>query len=779
MAADEINDQLSRILGGANTRPLPSSEPGLGDAAAGRFASDELAYRKGAAEMAAMFAGEIASQSAKEIVAAIGDLKNDLRAILTGTTASPTAAGGVPIPGVDIAPGTGPGAAASQQRTDTTTSSAPTEGGNQRKPPPNPKEEYEAARHHPITGIQKRIGGRLQEALSSAAPRVDDIEGDPDNIRVTTREGIETIIARDSDEGRSVLRNSARVARVGGALGKLSAGEGMAGALGSFGSVARVAGPIGIGVGLIQQGANKLEDQYNAQAQYKSAFGDDDTGMFAAKERLGSFTARLSGWGTIGGDRAVEQYERATALGLRGERRTEAMDFATDMFKSLGVDTAEAMEIVQRTTRNTQLSLGAFAQGMKEVSKAAVEAGRSAKDARDQFLGTQAGLVQAGVGSTGSIYSAEFITSVAQGFGGGLDGSDYTGFLSDRSLQLQAANSGMSYSDLLAKRASGQADVLGGAIVGGMSQIADMILASWGVTRDAAKGAIQSVTGADQKIPSADQNEAILNAIKKAGSGAASIITVRSAFKAYGMEGKTDEDMLRMLWINLLGIDEGFASESQVIQRKDDKKYQKWYGKSLDRDWNDTVPLIGDGGDLVQMAQDLGLLEEKGFVDELKDGVGPYDQKPVLTGVEEDYLNDVADNRGGYTQLDRLFGENEDEFLKEAGAKNLDEAKIYVKDPSGKMVPMNLRDALKNEDYKNQILAGSAHVGSEGGKTISEITNITGSPVNSTDGTDTGGTSTTRVEVVPGPELREWFKFNNVSNSDRNGTPPPATPSGG
>lgn len=223
-----------------------------------------------------------------------------------------------------------------------------------------------------------------------------------------TEQVIDLVKESDPEYGRRA-RRIARGAQVSGLATGVAAGEGIVGTLGS--TMARVAGPVGIAIGGAQAIDSFLVGQGQKATPYRSAFGEEGTGMFAARERFDEGMAALGGFGTIGGERARAQFREASAMGLRGERREDATEFATEMYQRFGMETSAAMGLVEQAVINGSGSLSDFSEAIENVSRAAVEAGRSSAEAVEDFTKAQSFIARNVTGGEASVKVTEQISA--------------------------------------------------------------------------------------------------------------------------------------------------------------------------------------------------------------------------------------------------------------------------------------------------------------------------------------------------------------------------------
>jgi hypothetical protein len=301
-------------------------------------------------------------------------------------------------------------------------------------------------------------------------------------------------------------------------------------AMGTLGGMAaRVAGPLGIAVGGAQLVGGALESQNQAASTYRSAFGEQDTSMFAAQERFAEWRAGLSGFGTIGGERAREQFQQASAMGLRGETRDQATDFGSDMYMRFGMDTSESMQIVEQSIKQGNLSLRDFGTAITEVSRAAVEAGRSSAEAIKDFTDAQAVVASRVTPGGASIAVTSAISAVDKGLPTALSDSlggakGLAGMLTPEMIMSNAALSGQD--PMAAYSLASDPNTAEGQITSTLAQagqsLVNMMAPLFGMTPTQVREVVREATGG-QTVSYERQYEIFVNDLAK-GRDAAGIL---------------------------------------------------------------------------------------------------------------------------------------------------------------------------------------------------------------------------------------------------------------
>ena len=238
-------------------------------------------------------------------------------------------------------------------------------------------------------------------------------------------------------------------------LGEMAEGKGLGEAVASaapaVGKALGVAGAVYTGVRMAEQFA---VDQRSANMEYQSILGGTNAEGF--KERLGNFGFRMSQFGTMGaGDAhtiymgAIENY--GTDQGLRNRYQNAA----TDLYRNSGLSADESTRLLNMAAGAGNDNLTEFADAIREVGKAAREAGESAADGRAYFQEAFQGTQGYATGSA-QIGAARGMASVRIGLGDRFSDASFAGMDSPINLRRMAQSQGMSYPDFIAATTGGQ-----------------------------------------------------------------------------------------------------------------------------------------------------------------------------------------------------------------------------------------------------------------------------------------------------------------------------------
>lgn len=280
------------------------------------------------------------------------------------------------------------------------------------------------------------------------------------------------------EEGRVLGRFGQVGATVGtnamSAASKIARGESVSSALPGFG---RVAGPVGFTLGVGAMAVHQLASQREMNRGYQAIYGGPN---FSLTDPRSGFRGRLAenvfGWGqvaTMGSSRARELYRGVSEIGLTGDSRHEALQFATGEFNRLGMDPQQALQLINQMVTNGVSAFTVLSSALDKVSETARSAGMNVSQAQQRF-GQVLGAVQQSVtGTEAAPVIAAGIQNELTKQGQTLSGQlDFTGMLGQQSLMMQATRLGMNPTSYIAKAGQDPA-LLGKGLQANVDQIRD------------------------------------------------------------------------------------------------------------------------------------------------------------------------------------------------------------------------------------------------------------------------------------------------------------------
>lgn len=558
---------------------LPSSDPQVTGEALSSFISEQARQMADQIRSHAMFTSEFTSGS-RQVLSELRGLASDISAVRAEISQS------------SGAPGISQGSA-----TDPTTGRArPSPPPRMPSPPRAPVDEgrSSAPSSPPMTyseglsrGENLRMGDVIQSVarfgqrfVSAHTPSTWDRS--PDGALITQYvNGELSYVKQDPGTGqilshmpvnapgaiRAVARSDAmanRFASVSGALGRYGAGEGVLGAIG--GSAAKLAGPIGITVGVAQQIGDKIGEQTAAGAPWRQIYGED-AGRFAIEQRSRSWLAGLDSFlsGT-GFGRGREDYQAMAQLGLQGTGLDNAVNFSRQMYLSHGMDSRTSAQFVQMS-RDTAVSLETLSAQIEKVGEAAVAAGQNSEKAISSFAAASQSLRSGGVSAAGSSAAAASIdASVREQLPTSL-ASDQTvsaisGSVNQQNLMLYAARTGQDWRRLSQNLSTDVTGRVASTIAQGtITDAVDRICGAAGTNRAALAAEISAKYPGVTHLSPAQQNAILANHLNING------YTIGQIFQGMGLNIAADQQM-NMFFETVMGnvdVTSGIASGTKPL----------------------------------------------------------------------------------------------------------------------------------------------------------------------------------------------------------------------
>jgi hypothetical protein len=179
-----------------------------------------------------------------------------------------------------------------------------------------------------------------------------------------------------ADEVNKFLRNTSSAGRLAAGLASKGGGSLLGGVLDTVGPVAGVAG---VAATLGYQGIKFVQQQREANRQYQQISGG--TNIDGLRARMGEYGFDARNMLTMGSGQASALYQGVSQLGVTGNTRDQALNFATDNFRKTGLDVATSMDLINTSVKHGNTNFVALAQGLKEVGDAAKNAGTNVGDA--------------------------------------------------------------------------------------------------------------------------------------------------------------------------------------------------------------------------------------------------------------------------------------------------------------------------------------------------------------------------------------------------------------
>jgi hypothetical protein len=677
-------------------------------------------------EQAAVFIEQILNAVAEKVMTVIDETPegHDLLGVLSQRLngGRPTRSGSVPSSarrGVVIQPGSGSGS----QQTQPTETQTPTHSSEEAKAPPLGTSQilgqYRQARSAEQDMTMRGVAGQAMRGVahyvSERNPGYVQATND-DGTRVLRKMGADGSVIDEVAEGEAGFNSIRRKSYLVGQATRVAAGEGL-----SLGSIApvlgRVAGPVGMVVGAASVVGNALESQNRAAATYRSYYGEEAGGPFAAQSRFSEYMAGLRGFGTIGGEQARENFRLAASMGLRGADRSEATGFMGDMFMRYGMKGEESQQIVANALATGVSSLDEFADAIKEVSKAAVEGGRSSKEAIEGFVAAQKYVGTNLVGGTASVQIAKNAADIAdhqisRGLSESIGGAPgIVGMVNDRNIAMVAMASGQDVSTAMwrATDPSTAAQQAAATVTGVGNLLVRNVAGTMGRSEEQVRAAVKQMTGG--KTPSNEREMArVFEELCGGAQQAGMVFRGMQLYAGNVLRIPTDRGhLLRLFFESLAGAFESEGQQQKDVTGGGLRTYEQFkvdpktgvIAAGEDRDaWREQAEKISD---------------RLGGASTTSGASGAYFQSAMTTG------------KGSSVAEALLNPDNQKKVLQAAGAGIMEQVKIRVQDGTSTK-DLSVEEIMRDPKYYQQLASGKASIlgGKDGPTSVADVLGLAG-----------------------------------------------------
>lgn len=500
-------------------------------------------------------------------------------------------------------------------------------------------------------------------------------------------------------------RGMSRIGRVQGVVNAVGEGQGLSGMLGKVGG--RFAGPIGVAVGAGMALNNQMISQRRQNAFYKNIYGGSEGDAAKARGQEWLYSHLGDGvLGVMGSDEASQLFRGVSSMGLQGNQRQSALDFATAQYQRTGMDISTSLDLMEAATKNGVQSFSELNGALADVADSAKAGHKSLKEAQEQFVATYKTISGSVSNTSTSGVIAGGLTSLQQGLGHRLGSVDFGGMMGDQRQQMMmAAMLGMNPNEFQ------------------LGLQSDPSLAGRGI--NAVLGRIGS-TALDAGTKAATQGT--YDRLRRAGGGKMS----EDAWGELGREmlsygGNSLARYQAMAQAMGLNLTQAQVAEFAARQEFGDpsmnaeEKMGAAHGGFSANEANQVkgIDLRKGGGNRFSGAsagQDQDLARElgiKGHSWAWQDWAGGSDK---ATDAYFDSLHEKGGKR--YKSIEEL--------LRNGGVG--DDTKIRVKDKSGKDVDVTLAQAIKY--HKDELESGNLQItaGKDAGKTVGEVTGVYAKP---------------------------------------------------
>lgn len=227
--------------------------------------------------------------------------------------------------------------------------------------------------------------------------------------------------------------------------GAIAEGQGVKEAIGAAfpGLVSKVALPLAV-AGVADQALDFATAQREQNRKWQQITGGSNASGFGERAKSQVFEWGMKG--IMGAGTAEELYMGAARMGLRGDERGQALDFAVANFKKHGMDVADSLALINTALESSNSNLSGLSTALDGVSNTARAAGRNVGEAQKAFAARYETVTQT-IGGASAVALAAGQTETVTNLGRGLEGITFGSSTMDQRIQAQAL--GMSYTDYL------------------------------------------------------------------------------------------------------------------------------------------------------------------------------------------------------------------------------------------------------------------------------------------------------------------------------------------
>lgn len=497
-------------------------------------------------------------------------------------------------------------------------------------------------------------------------------------------------------------RGMSRIGRVQGAVNAIGEGEGLSGAITKIGG--RFAGPAGIALGVGMQVNDQMIKQRKSNAFYQNIYGGNNRSGYGQRAQEFGFS-HLATAGLMDSGEASELFRGVSSLGLQGDHRQGALDFATSQYRSTGMEVATSLQLIQQATENGVHSMTDFTDSLSQVEEQARKSGKSLKEAQEQYAATYGMLSGTFSNNEGTANIAGGLTAMQQGLGHRLGSMNLGGMVnSSQQQRMMASMLGMDPAKFQMMAQTNEGDVLGKGMNAAFGRILNQGLAPG--SADSVKGLADRLKKENGGSLSEDSYGEIGRQLLSTGGNSPE--RVKAIAAAMGVQ-LTDAQVPE--FIARLATGDDALNAEKALGRND-------LGKGFD---DASASKIGADGishsgllPISNRRQNLDLAKLLNIKSE--DGKFSASGWQGKTGKATDAYFDSLHQSGGkrYKSIEGL--------IKDGGIG--DDTRIRVKDKDGKDRDVTLEQAIKY--HKDELEAGKVQItaGKDAGKTVGEVTGV-------------------------------------------------------
>lgn len=218
------------------------------------------------------------------------------------------------------------------------------------------------------------------------------------------------------------------------------------------GGIGKALGWAGVAYTVGNQVLDQAANQRAANNQFVSVEGGGQAGAFREREQGSEFrlSQRLQQgfMGGLSGQDADQLFMGATQAGYRGDRRDEALAFGVQNFRKYGMAISDTLQLLTTAAQDGQTSLGDLSKSLDAVTKAAVQGGINAQQARQNFAAAYGAATQSFGGQGTAQVAAGAVTAAQAGLGSRYQGITTPGAFGDQMIQQIATETGKSFNEI-------------------------------------------------------------------------------------------------------------------------------------------------------------------------------------------------------------------------------------------------------------------------------------------------------------------------------------------
>ena len=268
------------------------------------------------------------------------------------------------------------------------------------------------AQHPSVRGITQTLAQNLLKARPNMGEKVKlrpwDSVSNTDPVKASYLRAAGTTAGDDAIETATARGIPTAVRGLSAGVGALAEGGGITEAAGAAlgGSAMAGIGLVAAPIAAVGLGLHEMESQRAENAQIQSQIGGSNFAAFGTRAQGLGFG--LSEMGTMSMGMANQAFMGVTDMGLQGGKRSNALDFITKNYTSMGMSIADSLSLVSASVKSGTANLQQLAGVLDSVSTTAATAGINTESARQGFASMFAGAVSGSGGNMNATNAAVF-----------------------------------------------------------------------------------------------------------------------------------------------------------------------------------------------------------------------------------------------------------------------------------------------------------------------------------------------------------------------------------